>query len=321
MKCLYPNMITGENQQFKPFNESYFQKFPGNTFIIPCNRCFNCKINKSKVWAVRCLIESYDWKYNYFITLTYNDENLKYVEQSYIPLTGEFRRVPTLSKKDVQKFIKRLRRDIEYHRNGKLKYLIVGEYGDQTKRPHYHLILFMDVPISDLAFHKMNKDGDTLWTSKYLDSIWKHGNTLTGMFNIKTAAYTARYTMKKLYGDDKKIYVDSGLIKQTPEFMLCSKKPPIGFNYFNRNKKVLLKSDTLNYYQADKLQKIKIPKSFLKKLHESEIKQLMENRVIAAKREYINYKYVNKELNYLNLLIKERFIAFEKEKKLKQTTF
>ena len=84
-------MITGENQQFKPFNESYFQKFPGNTFIIPCNRCFNCKINKSKVWAVRCLIESYDWKYNYFITLTYNDENLKYVEQSYIPLTGEFR--------------------------------------------------------------------------------------------------------------------------------------------------------------------------------------------------------------------------------------
>lgn len=319
MKCLYPNMIKPDGT-FTNFNEDNFVKYPG-TFMIPCNRCFNCKINKSKVWAARCLYESYEWKYSYFITLTYDDEHLKFVDHSYIPLTGEFRRVPTLCKRDIQLFIKRLRKHIDYHDQGKLKYFVVGEYGDKTKRPHYHMILFTNTCIHDLALHKKNKDGDALYTSRFLDSVWKLGHTITGMFSVETAAYTARYTMKKLYGDEKAYLYDSGLIKQQPEFMLCSKRKPIGYAYFLKNKNNLLKSDTLNFYQGDKLHKVKIPNSFLRKLHDQETQQLKNNRVVAAKLCYTNFKRINKDTNYLNLLVKERIIAKEKQKKLKQTTF
>lgn len=73
----------------------------------------------------------------YFVTLTYSDSNVVYAP---IPnQNGEvIYEVQTLVKKDVQDFIKRVRKGIKE----KIKYFAVGEYGNKTWRPHYHLLIF-----------------------------------------------------------------------------------------------------------------------------------------------------------------------------------
>ena len=57
---------------------------------IPCGRCIGCRIDYSRAWADRCMLEMMDHKSNYFLTLTYNDESLeKLRKQGVNPETGE----------------------------------------------------------------------------------------------------------------------------------------------------------------------------------------------------------------------------------------
>lgn len=318
MKCLKPNII--DDGRFKNFNQRTLTLNP-NAFMIPCNNCFNCKINKSKSWAVRCLLESYEHKYNYFITLTYSDDKLKFVENSLNEKTGEFKLTPTLYKKDVQDFIKRFRRHLNYRNQKNFKYLVCGEYGDKTNRPHYHMLMFSDTEINDLVYYKKNSDGDAYWTSSTIEKLWGHGYCVIADFTPQTAAYTARYTLKKINGTKKHELYDSGLIKKQQEFLLCSKKPAIGWTFFNKNKDLFIMTDYIAYNAKGKLNKAKIPTSFLKKLHESEIANLKLNRKKAARVSFINYLKINKELDYLKLLDKELYISQLKQEKLKQRVF
>lgn len=118
---------------------------------------------------------------NCFVTMTYDAEHL--------PPDG------SLVKSHFQKFMKRLR-----HHAGKpgIKFLQAGEYGEKFKRPHYHAIIFgYDVP--DRAVWKVSND-IPLYSSSTLDAIWGHGFTSVGDVTWESAAYVARYTMKKING-------------------------------------------------------------------------------------------------------------------------
>lgn len=94
-------------------------------FTVPCGDCISCRVNYARFWLVRCYFESLDYLSNLFITLTYNDDNL--------PSDGR------LSTRDVQLFFKRYRKAISPSR---IRYFCAGEYGPNTKRPHYHAIIF-----------------------------------------------------------------------------------------------------------------------------------------------------------------------------------
>lgn len=94
---------------------------------VACGNCVQCRIARSREWAVRCLNESLYWAHSSFVTLTYNDDNL--------PDNG------SLCKDDLQKFVKRLRKSLSSD-GRKIKYFASGEYGEKTHRPHYHLIVF-----------------------------------------------------------------------------------------------------------------------------------------------------------------------------------
>lgn len=142
--------------------------------IYPCRRCANCLASRSRLWSMRILNEAKDAKEVVRFTLTYTEdmlsssdwgakkemflsdcpisrpmqinENLKKqlcllgVDTSKLVLDEPFEGVCyTLSKKDVQKFIKRLRISTGL----KFKYLIKGEYGDLNGRPHYHALIFV----------------------------------------------------------------------------------------------------------------------------------------------------------------------------------
>lgn len=178
------------------YNLQYLQDRYGEILTLPCGSCNSCIQEKRKEWALRCELESYYHKDNCFITLTYDN--------SHVP--------DKLNKNDFQDFIKKLR-----NKGIKFRYFGCGEYGSNTLRPHYHIILFGYMP-SDLKVYSKSKSGFTLFTSKTIDAIWEKGYAYIQEFTIETAAYTAGYVNKKL--DD----VKSG-------FILMSKKPGIGEQY------------------------------------------------------------------------------------------
>lgn len=93
--------------------------------LVPCGKCMACRIQKRKEWSLRMLHEKEFWDDSIFVTLTYDDSH---VPDNY-----------TLVKRDLQLFIKRLRKAIVPRR---IKYFACGEYGDLNGRPHYHAIIF-----------------------------------------------------------------------------------------------------------------------------------------------------------------------------------
>lgn len=124
--------------------------------------------------------------HNSFLTLTYSDENLP-ADLS-------------LSTRTMQLFWKKLRKKLNMPG---LKYYASGEYGDgdgtRDINPHYHACVFgYDFP--DKKFHKKTKNGDNLYLSDLLSEKWELGYCPIGDVTFESAAYVARYTMKKIYG-------------------------------------------------------------------------------------------------------------------------
>ncbi|AZL82879.1 replication initiator protein [Apis mellifera associated microvirus 26] len=78
-----------------------------------------------------------------------------------------------------------------------IPYMVTGEYGDKTKRPHWHAILFNYRP-KDAKFHYKTDRGDDVFTSETLTKLWKRGNLEFGSVTLDSANYVARYAAKKL---------------------------------------------------------------------------------------------------------------------------
>lgn len=177
----------------------------GNATKRPCGACIDCRLDHSRQWAIRCYHEAQMYDENSFLTLTYNDDNL--------PKDG------SISKKELQNFMKRLRQKIE---PVQVRFFGCGEYGEKYDRPHYHLCLFgYDFP--DKEIHSTNfrrkSDPDILYISEMLSEVWKKGFHTIGEVNLKTAGYAARYITKKHMGKLSN-YVYDGL---EPEFALMSR--------------------------------------------------------------------------------------------------
>lgn len=198
MKCLQPVTVRFDSLNFKIFD------FHGKVGLeFPCGRCKACRMNRTREWSLRLIMEarSYPISDVAFVTLTYNDEHLPLFDD------GQFV-VGNLFKRDVQLFIKRLRKFLDYP----VRYFLVGEYGSLTSRPHYHALFFGLKP----------DDWDLI------DKCWQNGFTLTKSFYDETAGYVAGYVQKKLFSNDDY----SGL---QPPFLLCSRG--IGLEFFMQHVK------------------------------------------------------------------------------------
>lgn len=235
--------------------------------LIPCGNCIGCRIDYSREWAKRCVLEAkgYEDGECWFLTLTYDDEhkpqsydtnNLegKYINKS----TAEIKDEPDkkgdqiihingyLEPKHLQKFFKDLRRYYEYHYDIKgIRFYACGEYGDRTQRPHYHALVFgMPIPTNKLNWYKRNELGDPLYYSKELTEIWGRGFVTIGELNYHTAAYVARYCTKKINGASKEngFYEKQG---KTPEFSRMSRRPGIGERYYRENREEIYKNDEI----------------------------------------------------------------------------
>lgn len=149
--------------------------------MVPCGQCIGCRLERLRQWAMRCMHESQMHEDSCFVTLTYSEEN--------IPDGG------TLVYRHFQLFMKRLRKLYP-----QIRFYMCGEYGETFKRPHYHACLF-GVRFEDRELYKVSSSGYRLYTSKLLDKLWKKGLCSIGDVTFESAAYVARYVMKKVNGD------------------------------------------------------------------------------------------------------------------------
>ena len=182
--------------------------------VVPCGQCVGCRLERSRMWAVRCVHEACLFDDNCFITLTYSDDKVPYGN--------------TLRLDHFQKFMKKLR----FHYGSGVRFFHCGEYGEKYGRPHYHALLF-NFDFKDKVVWKANKDGGPLYVSEQLETLWGHGLTSVGEVNFNSAAYVARYIMKKVTGDQAvshyEYVTDYGeVVQRQPEYVTMSRRPGIG---------------------------------------------------------------------------------------------
>lgn len=156
---------------------------------IPCGYCITCREEQARQQAVRIVHEAELHDENCFLTLTYNNANL--------PSNGG------LNYADLIKFWKRLRKRLK---PAKLRYYAVGEYGDESLRPHYHACIFGHAFTQDRII--LETSPNLLWTSPLLIDCWGLGNVSVGSLNFQTARYTASYVTKKLRSRQQYVRVD-----------------------------------------------------------------------------------------------------------------
>lgn len=164
--------------------------------------------------------EAEDHDQNAFITLTYDDEHQP-ADQS-------------LNKRDFQLFMKRLRK----HFPQTIRFYHCGEYGPQTGRPHYHAIIF-GTHFPD-RYHWTTRNNNPSYRSDTLEALWPLGNSEISDVTFESAAYVARYIMKKVTGAQAGQHYQildpstGELISRQPEYATMSRRPGIGTNWLSR---------------------------------------------------------------------------------------
>lgn len=238
---------------------------------VPCGRCMACRINRTQEWAIRIMHELDYWKTATFLTLTYNDENIN--------------SDMGLHKRDFQLFMKRLREDLKPL---KIKYYACGEYGELTKRPHYHAIIF-GVPCNSNLF----------------EENWKKGFVKAGNVTYQSAAYVSSYIQKKLGG----IMAKQEYGGKEPPFQLQSNG--IGEKWIIDHENVALVNGVIH----NKGKEIPLPRYYRKKLGNKLDKEKFDAERIIKR----NDKLEQFEIRGKSVLSEaEEAIALKKQKREEQ---
>lgn len=202
------------------------------TINVPCGQCIGCRLKYSAHWAVRCMHESQMHAENMFLTLTFSPEHL--------PPDG------SISVRDCQLFMKRFRKAIEPSR---VRFAYCGEYGEKTNRPHYHFLVFGH-EFSDRTYWA-SRNGLPVFRSKTLERLWPFGNSEIGSLTFDSAAYVARYMLKKHKGKaelpERYWHIDYStgeLVNvRSLEFFKTSRRPGIGKTWFDKFHRDVYPSD------------------------------------------------------------------------------
>jgi len=264
---------------------------------LPCGQCVGCRLERSRQWAIRCMHEAQMHEKNCFITLTYNDD--------HIPSDR------SLHYRDFQLFIKRLRKRYPGRR---IRYYMAGEYGENFGRPHWHACIF-GLDFDDKKLWKRTSANSLLYRSQDLELLWPFGYSSIGDVTFESAAYVARYIMKKVTGKNAKehyteIDPESGeIITRKPEFTKMSLKPGVGYEWYKQYTSDVYPHD----YVIVRGKKVKPPKYYDKKYKIDQPYEFDELLYIRQKSAKLHFEDNTPE----RLLVKEQ-VAKAKLQKLKR---
>lgn len=182
----------------------------------------------------------------------------------------------SLSKGHLADFIRRTR---EIFRPELIRFYGIGEYGTSTQRPHYHALLFgADFPRG--AVVAKGEHGCAVYASSALQNVWKYGLVSIGDLTSESAAYCARYALKKqgaMVHKRLSSWTDphtGEVLNRTPEFALMSRRPGIGKSWVTAYKSDVFPDD----FCVVKERKTRVPRYYLKQLSEVEAASVKAKR-------------------------------------------
>ena len=277
---------------------------------IPCGKCLGCMQEKRDSWVFRIKEEYKICKGALFVTLTYSEEK--------VPLTIDG--IQTLYKRDAQLYLKRLRASIErgeakYQpirdnslkglKMPKIRYYLVGEYGENTLRPHYHAVIF-NVPRSSHVTQSWSKFNNK--KQKFEPLGYVHIGHVSGA----SINYIAKYVIKtsKHFNDLKDLRVE-------PEFSIMSKG--IGKNYMERTG-MYHKKTLITFVKSDS-KKLKLPRYYSDKIFNDNQKETIKqnNQKYADKKEKETHeKLAKKGNNPYKYELDQKIDSIKKSNKIKQ---
>lgn len=208
MKC--------KNPYFKDVSGRIYGPGQGTGGAVPfgCGQCMGCRINKTREWQHRMMLEAMAHKQSAFVTLTFDEE--------HVP--------EKVTVRELQLFLKRFRKSY----GSKIRYFGVGEYGDKYGRPHYHLAIFgvndswicpkcdkHNCPnIEKKKNLRCEYQGKQMCLQEEIMPSWTKGIVQVGEINKDSAGYIAGYVAKgnahkKTAGEKR-------------EFAIQSRKPGLG---------------------------------------------------------------------------------------------
>jgi len=263
MSCYRPktayemiNRKTPNGKKLIVFSVDNAQGKPYKPLDLPCGKCVGCLLDRSRSWAIRSVHEASQYgDRNIFITLTFNRQNIN-INNSLV-------------KEDWQNFMKRLRKrfvrkdayNLQDPYTDFIRYFHCGEYGSKGDRPHHHACLFNFRP-DDLYLWKV-REKVPLYRSESLEEVWakpiqpeehsnydidtlfmrhgkyyaKLGYVTVGEVTWESAAYCARYVLKKQFGKVSYEDIDhetGEVSNRIPEYCTMSNRPGIGRQWIEK---------------------------------------------------------------------------------------
>lgn len=201
MKCPNPLRLKMKRKIYE-VDDSYVEH---EGFVdVPCGKCMACLSNRKRDWVFRLMQEHRHCLSSHFITLTYDDEHL---------VRNQFN-IPVLVPGDLQKFMKRYRKF--FFNDKKIRFFAVGEYGSETLRPHYHILMF-NTPTCDI--HSV------------VGRLWRSGFADIGQVNDQSINYVCKYCLAGAAIPE--VVKDFKDYEVPLPFMRCSRRPAIGSSYVN----------------------------------------------------------------------------------------
>lgn len=213
---------------------------------LPCGECLLCRWERSNEWALRCKLEAGRFERNMFITLTYN-------------WLWERRTGAHVTHSDLRRFLKNLRTYFYRHLGlTGIRFFACGEYGRESFRPHYHLILFNCPHFGDEKAFAKDKAGFPLYKSNILNRLWGRGFCSIGEVSDHSIDYVTRSRVKDCFIKTKKK-------KGYPAFITMSRLDGgLGGQYFKEHFDEIVKNDCIVYNGK----RYPIPRGFNRKLEE-----------------------------------------------------
>jgi hypothetical protein len=167
-----------------------------------------------------------------------------------------------------------------------------AEYGEDPEqlngigRPHFHALIFNHGFLND-RYEWREENGNMNYRSPLLEGTWGKGHCEIADLTLDSAAYVARYTMKKINGqqaEDHYLRLDpytAEVVKIQPEQSRQSRRPGIGRNWYEK-----YGSDANKGFLTLNGKKLPIPKFYeriMSDLDPVTLEQLKEERAINPK--------------------------------------
>lgn len=288
MECFAPFLVTPSKHK----DVSNIEKIP-----VPCGKCPACYKRRVSQWSFRLMQEEKHSTSAYFITLTYDTKHVPITDNGFM----------AISKRDVQLFLKRLRKaHTAADQHQRLVYYVCGEYGGRTMRPHYHMLLFnadLTVMLTRSNIRLLELTGFD-GKNHIPTNQWQLGSTTYGRVTAASVGYSLKY-MSKLgvipihKNDDRQ-----------PEFALMSKG--IGDVYLTKAMVKWHLSDkyTRMYCTTSDGKKICMPRYYKNKIYSEEMRKVVGLKTRAKMLKEFELKYHGKTKEERAELIAQNYRSY-----------